>query len=395
MAASRHDCTICMDSFKNPKLISCHHSFCYKCLEDYVQVNLHNGCFNCPICRTSVQLPESGISGFENNFNNDTEKNENFPCEICGPKNVACSRCLDCEENLCQSCCYVHEKSKLSRHHKISDLLSLAPELKGKVRQRVFCDQHPEEEIQLVCQDCNVTICLMCKAVKHDTHPTKALVDAAAEVKMTLDAKLNQCSDKLRFIKSSVERGEELDRSINDAEQEELKTVDGQCSQLHEAIDQEAAKLKDNIKNVYRFLKEQNAVFRSCMEEELKSCSNTKDIAQNLRDQGTDIEIIKRGPAIEQIISAAIAKTDPTPTVRLTSKLFSPATIIADKLIPLIGVLRDYEAKPRDLTRMLADTRHTSRRKQILYHTHLYNGNPNKGKGSTKYTKSGDQLTEA
>ncbi|KAL3890136.1 hypothetical protein ACJMK2_002429, partial [Sinanodonta woodiana] len=342
MAASRHECSICMDSFKNPKLISCHHSFCCKCLEDYVQVNLHNGCFNCPICRTSIHLPESGISGFQTNFYIDTDTKENFPCEICGPKNVASSRCLDCEENLCQSCCFVHEKSKATRHHKISDLVTLDPEMKGKIRQRVFCDQHPEEEIKLVCRDCKVPICFMCKAVQHDTHPTKALADAAAEVKMTLDTKLNQCSDKLRRIKASTVKGEELDRSINDAEQEELKAVDDQCSLLHKVIDEEAAKFKDKIKNVYRLLKEQNAVIIGYMQEEFKSCSNTKDIAQNLREKGTDIEIIKKSPDIEQLISAAILKIDPpTSTIHVNSKLFSPAKIIATNLIPLIGILQD------------------------------------------------------
>ncbi|KAL3842606.1 hypothetical protein ACJMK2_020599 [Sinanodonta woodiana] len=341
MAASRHECSICMDIFKNPKLISCHHSFCYKCLEDYVQVNLHNGRFSCPICRTSVQLPVKGISGFQSNFYIDTENNENFPCEICGPKNVASSRCLDCEENLCQSCCYVHEKSKASRHHKINDLVTLKSEIKGKIRQRVFCDQHPEEEIKLVCQDCKVPICLMCKAIEHDTHPTKSLADVAAKIKITLVTKLDEFSDKLRRIKASTVKGEELDRSINDAEQTELKAVDDQCSQLHKAIDQEAAQFKDKIKNVYQLLRMQNSVFKSYMHEEFKSCSHTKDIAQNLRDKGTYIEIIKKGPDIEKLMSAAIVKTDPTPTIRLNNKMFSPAKIIASKLIPLIGIFLD------------------------------------------------------
>ncbi|KAL3890174.1 hypothetical protein ACJMK2_002466, partial [Sinanodonta woodiana] len=342
MAASKHECSICMDSFKNPKLISCHHSFCYKCLEDYVQVNLHNGRFNCPICRTSIHLPESGISGFQTNFYIDTDTNEKFPCDICGPKSMACSRCLDCEENLCQTCCYVHEKSKATRDHKISDLVTLDSETKGKIRQRVFCDQHPDEEIKLVCQDCKVPICLMCKAVEHDIHPTKSLAEVAAKIRITLDTNLSQFSDKLRLIKAATLKREELDISINVAEHEELKAFDEHCSQLHKAIDEEAEKFREKIKDVYRLLKEQNAVIRSYMQGEFKSCSNAKNIAQTLRDEGTDIDIIKKGPDMEQLIYAAILKTDPpTPTIRVNSKLFSPAKIIATNLIPLIGILQD------------------------------------------------------
>ncbi|KAL3861767.1 hypothetical protein ACJMK2_007788 [Sinanodonta woodiana] len=67
MAASQPECGICMNSIKNPKVISCHHSFCYTCLEYYLRVNLHNGRFDCPICRTNVKLPSERVPGLEAN----------------------------------------------------------------------------------------------------------------------------------------------------------------------------------------------------------------------------------------------------------------------------------------------------------------------------------------
>ncbi|KAL3861765.1 hypothetical protein ACJMK2_007786 [Sinanodonta woodiana] len=65
MAASQPECGICMNSIKNPKVISCHHSFCNSCLEDYLRVNLRNGRFDCPICRTNVEL--ASVPGLEAN----------------------------------------------------------------------------------------------------------------------------------------------------------------------------------------------------------------------------------------------------------------------------------------------------------------------------------------
>ncbi|KAL3861769.1 hypothetical protein ACJMK2_007790 [Sinanodonta woodiana] len=67
MAASQPECGICMNSIKNPKVISCHHSFCNTCLEDYLRVNLHNSRFDCPICRTNVELPSERVPGLEAN----------------------------------------------------------------------------------------------------------------------------------------------------------------------------------------------------------------------------------------------------------------------------------------------------------------------------------------
>ncbi|KAL3890889.1 hypothetical protein ACJMK2_003161 [Sinanodonta woodiana] len=342
MAARQQECSICMDSFKNPKLISCHHSFCLNCLEDYVRANLRNGKFNCPICRKSVELPKGDVRSLQTNFYIDnTGSGEKFACDLCGPKNVACSRCLDCEENLCQTCCYGHEKSKASRHHKISDLGTLDKANKGKIRQRIFCDQHPEDEIRLFCRDCKVLICLMCKAVNHENHTSRTVADYAAEMKKTLQSKKVKCSDKLRRMNDSKSMAEKLDRQINDAEREEIKTVEEQHLQLKKILEQEVTNMKGRIKNVYHDHRQQIAVFKKCVEDELVSCYNAQENVQKLTDQGTDIDIIRNGPNLEQLISAIMSKTDPTHNTVLRNKLFFPASNDASKLIPLMGIMHD------------------------------------------------------
>ncbi|KAK3602167.1 hypothetical protein CHS0354_013234 [Potamilus streckersoni] len=341
MAARQQECGICMENCKNLWQISCHHSFCCKCLDDYVQVDLCKGRFDCPICRTNVELPKGGVRCFETKSCTDTNSDEKFACDVCGPKSVACSRCLDCEENLCQSCCYVHEKLKVSRHHKVRDLGTLDFAMKGKIRQRTFCDQHPEEEIKLICRDCNILICVLCKAVDHENHATKAVVDAAAEMKKTLQTKMTSCSDKLRNMSASKEKAEQLERSIDDAEREELKSVEDQRSHLNQLLGQEVAKVKATIKNVYLSLRQQNAILKRDIQDELRSCSDVFENAQKLTQQGSDIEIIKKGPALDQLISEGISKTDQMPNIRLKNKLFSPAEINQSELIALIGKMQD------------------------------------------------------
>ncbi|KAL3890886.1 hypothetical protein ACJMK2_003158 [Sinanodonta woodiana] len=341
MAARRQDCSICMDSFKITKLIACHHSFCLNCLEDYVRANLRNGRFNCPICRTSVELPKGGVVNLQSKNIEVTDSGEKFACDVCGPKKVACSRCLDCEENLCQSCCYVHEKLKVSRHHKIRDLGTLDKAMKGKIRQRIFCDQHPEDEIRLFCRDCKVLICLLCKAVNHENHSSRTVEDYAAEMKKTLQRKKDECSDKLRRLNDSRAMAEELDRRINDAERQEIEEVDKQQLQLIKVLEQESVNMKSRIQTVYHDLRQQIAVFKNCVEDELFTCYNAQENVQKMTDQGTYIDIIRNGPNLEQFISAAVSKTDPTHTTVLSNKLFSPATIDASKLIPLIGITQD------------------------------------------------------
>ena len=50
-------CTICWNIYSSPKLLECGHSFCAKCLVDYVRiVQKQRDYFECPICRHSYDI---------------------------------------------------------------------------------------------------------------------------------------------------------------------------------------------------------------------------------------------------------------------------------------------------------------------------------------------------
>uniref|UniRef100_T1EK73 RING-type domain-containing protein n=1 Tax=Helobdella robusta TaxID=6412 RepID=T1EK73_HELRO len=51
-------CHICSNSYENPKILSCWHSFCLKCLEEYIPENSLS--LVCPLCFVSSVLPASG-----------------------------------------------------------------------------------------------------------------------------------------------------------------------------------------------------------------------------------------------------------------------------------------------------------------------------------------------
>ncbi|KAL3890666.1 hypothetical protein ACJMK2_002947 [Sinanodonta woodiana] len=373
---SRQECCICMDSFKNPRLISCNHSFCHKCLEDYVRANLRNGRFNCPLCRTSVTLPKAGVSGFESNayiidcdsrvrtgsdlktvwqdgseiwltdtniWQEDTgtiRVSETYACDICGPNSIACFRCFDCEENFCRVCSNVHEKLKATRHHKTKDLGTLDQKTKGTIRQRIFCEKHPEEEIKLVCQKCNVTMCVLCKAVNHDTHSSKTISDVAVQMQNILKEIITVCTEELSSLKVYVQTANKLEMRINDAEQQEIQAVECKQLQLKRLIDQEAATLTNKLKSIYGELKKQNVAFRSDVQTKDTLYFSAKENATKLISQGTDIEKVHKGLILQRQLAEAKSKPKPNPP-SLVKKCFSP---IADKQRPFgsfLGNVKD------------------------------------------------------
>ncbi|KAK3608203.1 hypothetical protein CHS0354_039220 [Potamilus streckersoni] len=65
---SRRSCSICLEPFKNPKILQCFHTFCTHCLKDIIKNKRKVGSFECPLCRTSITIPKTGVDSFQNNF---------------------------------------------------------------------------------------------------------------------------------------------------------------------------------------------------------------------------------------------------------------------------------------------------------------------------------------
>lgn len=66
-------CTICLKSWipRRPKILPCSHTFCSKCLENYiscsVSINRNNNKFDCPNCRIECILPAGGVDSLQTN----------------------------------------------------------------------------------------------------------------------------------------------------------------------------------------------------------------------------------------------------------------------------------------------------------------------------------------
>ncbi|KAJ8937025.1 hypothetical protein NQ314_012107 [Rhamnusium bicolor] len=165
-------CAICLDRYRNPKLLPCQHSFCMEpCLEglvDYVRRQV-----KCPECRAEHRIPYQGVQGFPTNVTlqrflelhieitgelpDPTSGQVMERCNVCSEK-AYCSFCSHCDKKICEECKGAHmeilrrEISRINNQirrgiHRLQDTLSLVEKNSQNIQTNCLSVGEEVEEI--------------------------------------------------------------------------------------------------------------------------------------------------------------------------------------------------------------------------------------------------------
>ena len=207
------ECLICIDELQDPRLLSCRHIYCYKCLKDYHEKGNHGNALPCPQCREVTTLYQGGVDIIPKCFfmnelkevvmaeggvlrENEPPKYRNGVCstEDCGQPGLKyCKQC----EFLCQQCYDDHRKARATKSHLVMTASEGEAFTKSKVPSYPPCHRHKHQVMDLYCCTCNIPICTTSHG-NHNGH-TCCELDKQAELCKT---QLEQiCEDTDRLIK--------------------------------------------------------------------------------------------------------------------------------------------------------------------------------------------------
>ena len=113
-------CSICLDTFTDPKTITCLHTFCCECLKKHALTSQRNGKFRCPECQAEVDLPEANrFDKLPTSFHHNSllsvlairqsGKGNDISCGICKKKSAEISYCFECAKFMCSDCVNAHQ----------------------------------------------------------------------------------------------------------------------------------------------------------------------------------------------------------------------------------------------------------------------------------------------
>jgi tripartite motif-containing protein 71 len=135
-------CSVCLDRYKNPKLLPCQHTFCAQpCLKNIADLYLKR--LKCPECRIIHQLTNQGIEALPNNltivgfldlYNQKSMENSSDRCSECSQKRDNITKCLECAKYFCSNCKLNHlMQIKSEIQENVPILRRVLPKLSEKV----------------------------------------------------------------------------------------------------------------------------------------------------------------------------------------------------------------------------------------------------------------------
>ena len=355
------ECSICHDTFKEPKTISCLHTFCCQCLENQARASHRQGKFRCPECQAQIDLPaENRFDTLPTSFFHNSllgllavrrcgDESE-MTCSQCRRNNSQMYYCFDCARFLCPDCYNAHEMLReLFEGHKVTPVKDFkAEDYEALLKRQPFCPKqfHEKHKTEFFCFYCNDCVCLHCIATEHrsECHEVKSLDTAALAEIPNIKSGAENIKERVEELKEEIrqfeETSSELEENFEDAKREVSETAKRMVEKIKES-EQEAlasleATLKKRQKKITLAEKEANSL--------IKQMKQAIEFADNLAERSSSSNIMRNKDTLkqrnEELRRVEVRKQDATTFIK-----FSPASVEA----LTVGAIETAEKEADDI----------------------------------------------
>ena len=318
-------CPICIHRLKDPKVLSCLHTFCKECLVDATRGKTDA---TCPKCRESHPLPKGGVDKLLTNFpansllellevheagESEGDAKKTLTCENGVDENDAVARCLDCNIYLCGSCWSLHKKQVVSRKHKTVSLSEIKDAGEKCLQKPHYCTEHEAEVLKLYCKTCSKAICGDCTYVEHRDHKYVFIKDVQSELRKQLES----------VVSGLAKQENELSMQLESLHKQELKQVAdmGVCkeqiarkvAEMRQKIDAEEAKALEAADAILHSRQKEIKAEEDSVALSLAKVSSNLSFMQRLLKSASDVEIARASAqAVERSKQVGQLKKDAT-----------------------------------------------------------------------------------
>ncbi|XP_021350691.1 uncharacterized protein LOC110448650 [Mizuhopecten yessoensis] len=343
-----YKCFICNDEFKDPRLLTCYHTFCLDCIKEYIEANCKGDSFKCPLCKTETKLPENGPDEFDKNcFVGDVrageggDRKDKQSCDICGDKSRAASFCYECNQKLCKFCVTFHEKLQTTKDHNVAGLDDAGVR---KVKRKPKCPAHEKNELQYFCEECKELICIDCNMTTHKLHKSRDVIEVAEEFRRDLATEINK-DEYFQHLEalSDYSKNSKKKRNANEGKEDKLMTsVEAQLEAFQKILNDIKLDFISEISDNGMASDNEEKDGKNTMERRFKSFAAIYFFSKFLLDQGDDTTVVSHTVNLRQRLETLSADdANKNNNASAGGIFFEPGKLDKALLRELFGKLHD------------------------------------------------------
>ncbi|XP_026073134.1 tripartite motif-containing protein 35-like [Carassius auratus] len=254
-----YNCPVCCDIFKTPVLLSCSHSVCKECLQQFWRTKKTQ---ECPVCRR--------------------RSSKEFP-----PVNLAL-------QNLCESFLKERNESRSSESEEICSLHS--------------------EKLKLFCLEDKQPACLVCvTSQKHVSHTFRPISEVVPSYKEEINTELKSLQEKLQHNKNIKEEFEKTVQHIKSQAEHTERQIKQQFEKLHQF-------LRDEEEATITALREEEEQKKQMMKEKLEEMNrHISALSHTIKDteemmKASDVCFLKEFPVTMERVQISSQPDPQTPS---------------------------------------------------------------------------------
>lgn len=267
------ECSICLKTINEPKLLTCSHTFCKACLERLSDAQVNRTVLPCPICKKTSAVPKGEVGNLQTyqalKSVVDDMKNKRHDCTSCEKEKppAAVAFCQECGTYMCADCQKIHSQWGTFARHQV---LGTGEFSSGKIslKKRATCKKHPTDDASCFCIECRKYICF-CEVLEHSRQSHSILQadehegdlrENIQDLKSRASVRKSTINKYIAFVEEQQQRLDsvlsQINESIDEAYEESVKRLTERKgllrSEVKRRIDQLEISLKDMLESSHQ-----------------------------------------------------------------------------------------------------------------------------------------------